>query len=126
MYNDLITNGGATVNNFKSSFLSFFGFGKKKQPELPKENVTKQLILFITDGENGDKSQTNSIIEKYKACPNVFIQFIDVGYTSAYLRALADSSANIGYSTFTSFIHPDDDVVLSGLLTDKLLNYFAV
>ena len=67
----------------------FFGFGAKTiKTEALVDNNTPTFILFITDGENSDKPESDAIIRK-SSDMNVFIQFIGIGHEKfKYLQEL--------------------------------------
>lgn len=99
----------------------FFGFGGTKEyvePIVDDENTT--FILFITDGENADHSETDKIIRKSSE-KNVFIQFIGIGNDSfTYLRKLDDLSGrkrdNTGFSKMADLVSVSDEQLYNNVL----------
>ena len=63
-------------DKFKSGG-SFLGFGKKKPMNYPV------YIIFITDGDNGDKQETEEIIKEMSK-HGFFIKFVPIGNDSFY------------------------------------------
>lgn len=71
------------------------------------------FILFITDGANADKRETNSVIKKSSEM-NVFIQFIGIGNSEFdYLERLDDLPGrkrdNTGFSRMTDLMSVSDE-----------------
>lgn len=87
------------------------GNGRSKDPV---------FVLFITDGDNSDKSQTTKLI-KESSKMNIFIQFIGIGGDSFdYLEKLDDLSDracdNTGFEKFRSLADTDDNEAYTKLL----------
>lgn len=81
-------------------------FGKNKSGQNPV------FVIFITDGDNSDKPDTNGIIVEL-AKKNCFIQFVGVGSADmSYLEALDDLDGrecdNTGFVRFTNIDNVDD------------------
>jgi len=71
-------------NRYVKTSGGFLGFGKKETQKL-KNPV---YIIFITDGENNDESETDAIVRKLSE-HGVFIQFVGIGGASfRYLKRL--------------------------------------
>ncbi len=95
---------------------NFFEFGKKTT--IAEEDPI--FILFITDGENFDKVQTDQIIRK-SSTMNVFIQFIGIGnHNFKYLTKLDDMPGrkrdNTGFSKMQSLDNADDNELYTKVL----------
>lgn len=79
------------------------------------------FILFITDGANADKANTDDIIRKSSEM-NVFIQFIGIGHEQfRYLMKLDDMSGrkrdNTGFSKMKSLENASDVELYNNVLT---------
>lgn len=94
-----------------------------KKSAQPKDQ--KNLILFITDGENGDKANTDKKLKEFAKIPNTYIQFIDVGSHNESLAKYAEELDFVGYSRMASFSNQTDDAVLDSLLTAEMLQKFG-
>jgi len=99
----------------------FFGIGAKKIVEKPiVDNGDPTFILFITDGENADRADTDQIIRKSSEM-NVFIQFIGIGNEKfKYLLALDDMPGrkrdNTGFSKMEDLDKADDNELYTNVL----------
>jgi len=70
----------------------FFGFGGTKQYQPLKIPV---YVIFITDGNNGDKSETISVMKEL-AKAGIFIQFVGIGNeTFSFLQRLDDMNDRV-------------------------------
>lgn len=81
------------------------------------------FVIFITDGTNFDKRQTDKIIRELSKT-NIFIQFIGIGYTSFdYLEKLDDLSGrecdNTGFIKVADFDRLSDEE-----LYDKVMEQY--
>jgi hypothetical protein len=110
-----------------TSNTSFFGklFGKQATEREISKDGSRQLVLFITDGEDQNPSDTLKALEEYSNVKGVFIQFVYVGSANGdglkFLKHITET-----YPTFTSMsnlqsFNQSQDVVLEALLSDKLL-----
>lgn len=99
----------------------FFGFGAKKVvEEAIVDDGDPTFILFITDGENSDKSASDAIIKKSSEM-NVFIQFIGIGNEKfKYLMALDDMPGrkrdNTGFSKMKELDKANDSELYTNVL----------
>ena len=86
-------------------------------------NNTPTFVIFITDGDNFDKKETDKMIIK-SAKENVFIQFVGIGQAAfSYLERLDDLSGRVCDNT--GFIKVADFNKLSDEeLYDMLLNQY--
>jgi len=92
---------GASTAPAKSSGGLFGGlFGKKNAPAAASSEETADpvFIIFVTDGENDDKSDTRKMIEQY-ADKNIYWEFVGIGNGSDFnfLKQIADEYPNVGY-----------------------------
>jgi hypothetical protein len=55
---------------------SFMGFGKKERPS--KKLLNPVFVIFVTDGENSDKSKTEEILREASNYP-IYFQFVGIG-----------------------------------------------
>lgn len=80
------------------------------------------FVIFITDGENSDPHDTDSIIRK-SSNGDIFIQFVGIGTGCdfEYLRALDDLSGracdNTGFEAFTSLTDVDDETAYEKIIS---------
>lgn len=94
-------------------------FGKFKKE---KDLDTPVFVIFITDGDNSDKKDTESIIRKL-ADKNVFIQFIGIGDAKFdFLEELDDldgrSCDNTGFVKFSDLNNVSDEEFYHKALKD--------
>lgn len=88
---------------------------KDKQPsEIPA------FIIFITDGDNSDKYETDAIVREFSKY-NMFVQFVGIGTDSfSYLRKLDDlsgrASDNTGFITVRDINRLSDEELYTKLL----------
>ena len=100
----------------KKVFGSFFG----KKPTVEG----KQLLVMISDGDNSDRSAFERAVATIESMPNVYLQCVAIGYDSSSLRALADKSDSVGYSSVSDFTKTDDELINS-VINPELLQKFA-
>ena len=97
----------------------FLGLGgKEKKYNNSGDDV---FIIFITDGDNYDKSETDMVIRE-SAKTNTFIQFIGIGHHDfKYLRKLDDLEGrefdNTGFSDISSLRGASDDTLYTAILS---------
>lgn len=103
-----------------SSIGKAFGgfFGKKPAVE------GKQLLVMISDGDNGDHKEFAQAVKTIESMPNVYLQCVAIGYDSRSLRALAEQSDSVGYSSISDFSKTDEDLINS-VINSELLQKFA-
>lgn len=71
----------------------FMGLGKKERPS--KKLLNPVFVIFITDGENSDKSSTEEILREASNYP-IFFQFVGIGReTFSFLRKLDDLNGRV-------------------------------
>ena len=97
---------------------SFFSRAEIVQPIV--DNISPTFILFITDGANADRANTNDIIKRSSSM-NVFIQFIGIGLEQFdYLRRLDNLPGrvrdNTGFSKMESLDKASDNVLYTNVL----------
>lgn len=99
----------------------FLGIGKRTVIDAPiVDDGDPTFILFITDGENADKTEADKII-KQSSEMNVFIQFIGIGNEKfKYLMALDDMPGrkrdNTGFSKMKDLDKVGDDELYTNVL----------
>lgn len=79
-------------------------------------------IIFITDGDNGDKQNTTEVINKLSKYP-IFIQFVGIGHSDFnYLEQLDDMDGrfvdNANFFKIQNVNQENDDVLYSKLLEE--------
>jgi len=99
----------------------FLGFGGKTVTAEPiVDDTDATFILFITDGENADRAETDQIIVKSSGM-NVFIQFIGIGNEKfQYLKKLDDMPGrvrdNTGFTRMKDLDRADDNELYTNVL----------
>lgn len=83
----------------------------------------KQLIVLISDGENSDTSEFEDVVQHIEKLPNVYLQCIAVGYTSSYLKQIAEKSDSVGYSNLKDFSNTDN-ALIDSIINVELLEKF--
>ena len=78
------------------------------------------FIIFITDGDNWDKDETNKIVKKLSNY-NMFVQFVGIGHENFnYLRSLDDMKGrkhdNTGFIKVEDMNRMDDEELYTKLL----------
>lgn len=97
----------------------FFGRNTKTNTAIVNDNEPT-FILFITDGENSDREETNKIIKK-SSDMNVFIQFIGIGNEKfKYLKSLDEMHGrvrdNTGFTKMKDLDKADDKELYTNVL----------
>ena len=111
----------AIITGDSVSYGGFFGFGAKSYSTAPiVDDNDPTFVLFITDGENFDRQQTDDIIRRSSSM-NVFIQFIGIGYSSfKYLQKLDDMEGrvrdNTGFSKMVDLDSASDKELYTNVL----------
>ena len=111
----------AIITGDSVSYGGFFGFGAKSYSTAPiVDDNDPTFVLFITDGENFDRQQTDDIIRRSSSM-NVFIQFIGIGYSSfKYLQKLDDMEGrvrdNTGFSKMVDLDGASDKELYTNVL----------
>jgi hypothetical protein len=109
----------------------FFGglFGSKKEVATPAAPVKrKSLVLFVTDGENSDRSETTRLLEQSeKNGDQMYIIFLGVNRDASqfnYIKQLADRFSNVSFdhvADYKKFVELPDDQLNERLINDELL-----
>lgn len=116
-----------TTTPSTSFFSKLFSRGSDEAVTVPavKGGVEgKQLLVLITDGDNGDKSAFLEKVKLIEQQPNVYLQCIGIGHRSASLQELADKSESVGYTSLNDFTQTDDSLIAS-IINKELLSKFA-
>lgn len=87
-------------------------------------NEPPAFIIFITDGDNADKGDTNRVIREMSRL-NTFVQFVGIGYDEfSYLRKLDDlkdrAVDNTGFIAVKSFNSMSDEELYRELLVQYI------
>lgn len=101
------------LKDIKDKYFKKTIFGKVK-------DNSPVFVIFITDGDNSDKGDTNKIVTE-TAKENMFIQFIGIGNDSfAYLHKLDDLKGrecdNTGFTKFSDIRKLTDEELYSKVL----------
>lgn len=105
-------------------FDKLFGTTTTKEVVKVSEVEGKQLLVLISDGSNGDSADFRQVVRQIEQMPNIYLQCLAVGYESSYLRAIADESDSVGYSSLSNFTQTDDELIES-IINKELLDKFA-
>lgn len=108
-----------TGNNFRQSDWEYSGRGDMYSEPLVND-YCPTFVLFITDGENGDKPESDDII-RLSSQMNVFIQFIGIGKERFnYLMKLDDLPGrmrdNTGFTKMADLDSVSDDMLYFNVL----------
>lgn len=96
-------------------------FGKKQSLENTAVNLDENiLVIFITDGDNSDKSETNKVIRELSET-KTFIQFVGIGNSKfSYLEKLDNLSDrkvdNTGFTKFSDISKVEDTELYTNVL----------
>ena len=87
---------------------------------LDKNNSIPTFVIFITDGENFDKKETNNVVKELSEY-NMFVQFIGIGNESFhYLRSLDDMPDrkydNTGFTAVSDMNKMNDEELYTELI----------
>lgn len=119
---------GTTTETVLEKAAGFFGklFGSTTTKEVVKVSAVegKQLLVLISDGANSDTNEFRRLVREIEQMPNVYLQCLAVGYESSFLRAIAEESDSVGYSSLSDFSKTDDDLIES-IINKELLDKFA-
>ena len=122
--------GGSEQKSEKKGFFSKLFGAKDTVEKAPDESSNYPVfVIFITDGDNFDKRETNEIIRKASK-ENIFIQFVGIGDGSFnYLTQLDDLDGrecdNTGFMRVAVFDKMTDDELYSNLL-DQYVKWLNV
>lgn len=92
-------------------------------------DMDPSLVVFITDGDNGDKDRTRQVLrESQERGDKVFFQFVgystDSAHSFSFLQELADTYGNVGLTivrNLKAFVSQSDDSLNNVMLSDKLV-----
>ena len=113
--------GGTNYSPAIKELISNYGKPKGLQAMFKKGSSDPAFVIFITDGENWDKPETDDAIRK-SADENIFIQFVGIGSSSFdYLEKLDDLDNrrvdNTGFIKVKDFEKLSDEEVYKQLLS---------
>lgn len=70
-----------------------FGLGRKERPN--KKLLNPVYVIYVTDGENSDRKETEEILKEASGYP-IFFQFVGIGKeTFSFLKKLDDLSGRV-------------------------------
>lgn len=103
-------------------------FGKTEKVETPTvatpSNDMPAMLLFITDGENGDDAETMRVLQDI-AKTSMYVQMVGVGGTRfTALKKYADQFNNVGYLSLSSLDVPEDQLY-NDLITEKFAKWHS-
>lgn len=129
-------NGGTDYHYVIKAMLENFGWAPKAKGLFgglfgKKETTTprRSIVLFITDGDNFDPSDTDRILkESQDRGDQVYFLFIGVGTGSSFpfLMKVADDYANTGLVVIRDlpgFLAQDDETLNDQLIGDELITW---
>lgn len=124
-----IVNEMCLTSKKKGLLSSIFGKKEKQTQNGSDDSNVPVFIIFITDGENSDKHETDKIIRE-SANHNVFIQFVGIGDERFdYLRKLDDLDGrkcdNTGFIQLNS-LENIDDIDLYNSLIEQYADWLKV
>lgn len=93
-------------------------------PETNASEMTKQLVILITDGDNFDEGKTRTFFKQMLQDRQFYFQCIGVGHSSSFLSGCANQYANVGYTELSSFTE-DDDSLTNALVSTQVLRHFG-
>ena len=95
----------------------FLGFGKKQ--------ADPTLAIFITDGENDDRSESERVIKK-SLSENIYWLMVGIGHQGdfSFIKRLGDDYPNVGFITINNIDSIDDDDLYEAMLNDELAAWF--
>lgn len=93
-------------------------------PEAKELEMTKQLVILITDGDNFDEGNTRVLFKQMLEDNQFYFQCIGVGHSSSFLSECARQYANVGYTELSSFTE-DDEALTNALVSTQVLRHFG-
>lgn len=98
---------------------SIFGglFGKKEAP-VASNKKDPAMLLFITDGANGDEAATAAVLKAAEANSPVYFNMVGIGNPSyfRFIERMADQLGNVGFTNLNDLSISDDE------LYEKIVN----
>jgi hypothetical protein len=106
----------------------FLGFGGKTETVLQSASKSgfPAIVYFITDGENDDKTRTDTLLKKcQEAGSNIYFLFIGIGHESfRFLEEIGDQYSNTGFLKINDITRAtSDDAIYESLLPDELTDW---
>lgn len=92
----------------------------KLEPHTPEFPI---LVPFITDGDNGDHSQTEALFKQYADKP-IFWLMVGVGKESlTWLQKMANTYPNVGFKQIEDPTNMSDEEFYEALISTKFANW---
>ena len=109
------------------SLKSLFGGGKpaaSAQPAPVPAGELPAMLLFVTDGECGDESNSRRVMAEATKNPKMYFQMVGVGHAKhfAFLKELADQYPNVGFINLSSLALSDDELY-DQLITQEVVDW---
>lgn len=108
--------------------LQQFGWAKPDGFFSPRKEKKRSIVLFVTDGDNSDKPQTQHLLEESeKRGDEVYFLFIAVASTGGsfpFLQQVADQFSNTGLvvvDDLNGFVAKSDEELNDLLINDELV-----
>ncbi len=113
----------------KAGFLGRL-MGQKDQPAGSAEK-RRSIVLFVTDGDNGDKARTEQVLAASEARKDdiyfLFIGISNQGGSFPFLKKIGDRFSNTGLvviNDLKGFLAKTDDQMNDELIGDELVTWF--
>lgn len=93
-------------------------FKPKPAPVAASTTVTPAMLLFITDGANGDRAATEAVLRAAEKNSPVYFNMVGIGNPSyfRFIEEMADKLGNVGFTNLNDLSISDDD------LYEKIVN----
>ena len=107
---------GATTNS--KGFLGLFS--KKTSEKTPQHPI---YAIILTDGENGDMYETETLITSNKN-KNIYWEFVGIGNESfSFCKKMADKYDNVGFIQVKNLEKTSDEVLYNELLNTEFVEW---
>lgn len=104
-----------------SGMKSLFGGAK---PAASAASTLPAMLLFVTDGDNQDKTPSRTFMETASANPKMYFHMVGVGaaHQFGFLEELADKYDNVGFVNLAS-LSISDDQLYEKLITQEVVEW---
>lgn len=99
------------------------GFFSKSKTVLPEDAHLPALALFVTDGDNGDKTEAENVLRE-AAKHNMYWVLVGAGTGSNFkwLKKMADDLPNVGFVSLAD-LNISDEALYDELISDELVGW---
>jgi hypothetical protein len=100
-----------------------FGLFKKTEQQAPKDTHIPALCLFITDGDNSDAAEAETILSQAQTY-QIYWQLIGIGNDTdfRFIKKMANDLPNAGFCHFPN-LRVSDEAIYEALLTTELCDW---